>query len=88
MSRSKQKHLFLTIGGGSNKKDRTLSNKKMRKINKILLRNCDDDTLFIDLRDVSNPWNFNTDGLARYVGTTSYRGEPFTVVEMHKFFGK
>lgn len=65
MSRSRIKHSYIRFFGGgrsSNKKSRTFANKKFRRISKIKMENAP-----IKLREVSDTWDFITDGLAIYV---------------------
>ena len=65
MSRSKRKP-YITWCGGSNKKDKITANRIFRRINKILLKK-DPDKIKYRLREVSDTYNFTTDGLAYYV---------------------
>lgn len=65
MSRSRIKHSYFKIWGNgriSNKISRKFANKKFRRISKIKMENAP-----IKLREVSNTWDFVSDGLAMYV---------------------
>lgn len=53
----------------SNKKDKRIANKKFRRFNKIFSK-IDPERLKYRLREVSNVWNFSSDGLAHYVGNS------------------
>lgn len=63
MSRSKRKPYMTWC---SNKKDKVAANRIFRRINKILLKK-DPDKIKYRLREVSNTYNFATDGLAYYL---------------------
>ena len=65
MSRSKRKP-YITWCSGSNKKDKIAANRIFRRINKILLKK-DPDKIKYRLREVSDTYDFATDGLAYYV---------------------
>lgn len=80
MSRSlKTRHLkngtFISWCGGSNKKDKRIANRKFRRLSnmdaKLSILNDMDMFSVHDLKDVSNPWNFSTDGLAQYITFTN-----------------
>lgn len=63
MGKSLKKHPSGTfvVYNHSNKKDKRLANRKLRRVNKVILktnRGC-----FKKMREVSNVWNFNSDGL-------------------------
>lgn len=65
----------------SNKKSRTLANQKFRTINKKILRkylsdpNITDDEFLYRLRECSNVWDFDSDGLKHYMRRDEYCGE-------------
>lgn len=65
MSRSHKYHMFATLCGGSNKKDKRIANRKFRRINNLAVKH-NLDKLLYKLRECSNTWNFTTDGLAYY----------------------
>jgi len=62
MSRSYKHSPFMNWCGGSNKKDRSLANRKFRRKTKIDIFNPP-----ISLREVSDTWNFTSDGLAHFI---------------------
>lgn len=65
MSRSHKYHPFATVCGGSNKKDKRIANRKFRRINNLAIKH-NLDKLLYKLRECSDTWTFNTDGLAYY----------------------
>ena len=65
MSRSRKYHPFAPVCGGSNKKDKRLANRKFRRINNLAVKH-NLDKLLYKLKECSDTWNFNTDGLAYY----------------------
>lgn len=67
MSRSYKKPYACWVCYFSNKKDKKIANKKFRRINKVFTR-VDPEKLKHRLREVSNVWDFSSDGLAQYVG--------------------
>lgn len=69
MSRSYKKPYACQVCYFSNKKDKRMANKKFRRLNKILLK-INSDRLKYRLREISNVWNFASDGLAHYVGNS------------------
>ena len=66
MGKSKKKHHYIKYGGDSDKKYRTIANRKLRKINKLRLKKDPESGEFKILREVSDTWNFASDGLAYY----------------------
>jgi hypothetical protein len=66
MSRSYKKHPYIKYGGDSDKKYRTIANKKLRRVNKLKLIQDPEDGNFKILREVSDTWEFPSDGLAYY----------------------
>lgn len=91
MSRSRYKHPRVAWVGGNNKQDRTIANRKMRKANRDILRKVYtsvsfDDLQFKKLREVSDTYDFTTDGLPR---TTSIykqmwmRGSIYESIQAH-----
>lgn len=64
MGKSIAKHPFLKIAGKSDKKSRTVANKRLRCKVRLLLRKGLD--FFPLLRELSDLWNFNSDGGSRY----------------------
>lgn len=66
MSRSYKKHPYIKYGGDSDKKYRTIANKKLRRVNKLKLIQDPEDENFKILREVSDTWEFPSDGLAYY----------------------
>ncbi len=65
MGKSKKKHPYIKYGGDSDKKSRTIANRKLRRANKLKLIQ-DPDGTFKILREVSDTWEFSSDGLAYY----------------------
>lgn len=70
MSRSYKKPYASYVSYSSNKKDKQVANRKFRRLNKILSKT-NPGKLRYRLREVSDVWSFNSDGLARYVGNSS-----------------
>lgn len=66
MSRSYKKHPHIKIAGNSDKKSRTVANKKLRRANKLRLKRDPETGIFRTLREVSDTWDFPSDGLAYY----------------------
>ena len=65
MSKSKVKHNKMKCSPDiSNKKDRSNANRKLRRIARILIKKGEE--VLPNLRDISDPWNFTSDGLATY----------------------
>lgn len=67
MSRSYRKHKFLKPSDVSNKLDRSKANRRLRRMTNQSLSTGEVDRLPV-LRDVSDPWDFKSDGRAHYVG--------------------
>lgn len=71
MSRSFKKNPFIAVACySSNKKDKTTANRKFRKISKQRLKN--DRELPYSIREVSDTYNFSSDGLAYYQTRKDY----------------
>jgi hypothetical protein len=66
MGKSRKKHPHIKIGGDSDKKSRTIANRKLRKINKQRLKQDPESGELTLLREVSDTWDFASDGLAYY----------------------
>lgn len=66
MSRSYKKSPHLKYSGKSDKRSRTVANKKLRRINKLKLIQDPEGGDYKILREVSDTWNFASDGLAYY----------------------
>jgi len=66
MSRSYKKP-YIKYGGPSDKKSKKVANKKLRRINKLKLIQDPDSGIFKLIREVSDTWNFASDGLAHYI---------------------
>lgn len=69
MSHSYRKPYSSYVCYYSNKKDKRIANRKFRKANKRLLKR-NPDNLHNRLREVSEVYNFSSDGLAYYVGNS------------------
>lgn len=59
--------VFIKNGGDSDKKDKRVANRKFRRCTRIHLSQLDDAKIPQSIRDVSDTWNFRSDGLAMYV---------------------
>lgn len=71
MSRSIKKHPFISICvHDSNKWSKKQANKKFRHLSKIKLAS--DKELPIHLKEVSDVWDFHSDGLAYYISRKDY----------------
>lgn len=66
MGKSRKKHPHIKYFGDSDKKSRTIANRKLRKINKQRLKQDPESGEFKLLREVSDTWDFASDGLAYY----------------------
>ena len=68
MSRSKAKTKAIKAGGRrqSDKKDKVAANKKFRRRTKQMIGVGDEEKLPAGIKDVSDNWNFNSDGKAMY----------------------
>lgn len=69
MSRSVKRPFASYVCYFSNKKDKRRANRTFRRFNKILLK-ADPEKLLSKLKEVSDVWNFSSDGLAYYVGNS------------------
>ena len=69
MSRSYKKPYANYVWYFSNKKDKRIANRKFRRLNKVFSR-IDPDKLKYKLKEVSDVWDFSSDGLAYYVGNS------------------
>lgn len=67
MSRSTRKHPCCKICGNSNKKSKNFANRRFRRIEKRLIYRSQYDRLPELLREVSNVYNFASDGLAYWM---------------------
>lgn len=70
MSRSFKHNTFARWCGGSNKKDRSAANKRFRTLCKRAIQS--DNEPPVNLREVSNTYEFNSDGLAHYIDKQTY----------------
>lgn len=66
MSRSKKKPYQAWACYFSNKEDKTIANRTFRRKNKYKLKK--GKPLLYDVKEVSDTWNFDSDGLAVYRG--------------------
>lgn len=83
MARSKKKTFSVKYTGNSNKLDRNFANRKLRRVNKHLLRNyVEDETVFALLREVSDVWSFSSDGLARYMDSYIINGKLIKIKDL------
>lgn len=73
MSRSRKKNPFCKIAGGSDKLDRSLANRKFRRLAKIKIKTSTD--LPMKLKEVSDTWSFSSDGLAYRIRCASSKKE-------------
>lgn len=76
--------VIIKIGGDSDKKDKRVANRKFRRYSRICLYIEDFDKLPNSIRDVSDTWNFRSDGLAYYMDLnkrSKYSNECLTELE-------
>lgn len=93
-NRNDKKGVHLKWCGFSNKKDKTIANRKFRKheteeARKTLLEG-EDNFKTNDIKDVSNNWNFSSDGRAHYMeldASNKWRG-PIDKDEQYKYRNK
>lgn len=90
MSRSRKKNRFCKIAGNTDKISKRKANRIFRRVNKIRLNNAIslEDVMFAPMREITNVWSFNSDGLAHYIHDTDWRGNPFTPEELNRFMRK
>jgi dissimilatory sulfite reductase (desulfoviridin) alpha/beta subunit len=62
MSRSYRKHLIIGIGGRSEKKDKRIANRILRRSVKELLHANPEEEIFPIMDEVSDKWSMNKDG--------------------------
>ena len=66
MSYSFRKTPIIGCCGGksriSEKKDKRIANKSLRRINKMILKEYDENTIFKEMREISDIWSWNKDG--------------------------
>ena len=62
MSRSRRKSPFIGTCGHSEKYDKRINNRKMRRINKVFLQEFGDQDKLTTMQDVSDPWGMYKDG--------------------------
>ena len=75
MSRSRRKHPIKGLAGRSDKKDKRLANRRLRRLTKICLSSSDlqqDFTVLPVMREVSDPWDFSKDGKIRIDSTSKW----------------
>lgn len=68
MSRSKAKTKAMKLGGRkqSDKRDKIIANKKFRRRTKIAISSRREENIPTMMREVSDTWDFCSDGLAHY----------------------
>ena len=66
-SRHEKYGVFIKFCGSSDKKDKRIANRKFRRKSRVKLKTLDESKLPTDIKEVSNTWNFSSDGLAYYV---------------------
>jgi hypothetical protein len=64
MSKSTKRHPAAKICGRSDKRDKRIANRKFRRLTRDLLHVFDIDRLPVSLKEVSDTYNFSSDGLA------------------------
>jgi hypothetical protein len=64
MSKSTKRHSAAKICGRSDKRDKRIANRKFRRLTRDLLHVLDIDRLPVSLKEVSDTYNFPSDGLA------------------------
>lgn len=62
MSRSKKKTPIFGNAGGSEKQDKRIANRKLRRKVNELNKKPDEDVQFPKIKEVSNPWGMSKDG--------------------------
>lgn len=87
MSRSHKKSPFTTWAiSESNKKDKIIANRLFRRISKSNLRK-EEEPLY-SLKECSDVWNFNSDGLAYYYPKQYYENGERTDEEIDEIYRK
>jgi len=62
MGKSRRKTPIFSNGGGSEKDDKRIANRKLRRKSKSLLKNFHENIIMPIIREVSNVWLMNKDG--------------------------
>jgi hypothetical protein len=66
MSRSKKSQPFIpVVAATSEKEDKTVANRKIRRRNKTILGQTEDDEKVLDRKAITDPWFFSKDGKRR-----------------------
>ena len=89
-SRHDKYGVIIKFCGNSDKKDKRIANRKFRRKSKTKLLELDETKLPVNIKDVSNTWNFSSDGLAYYVKFSRKRRffEPYTDLEIKRLKNK
>ena len=82
--------VIIKICGRSDKKDKRIANRKFRRKSKTKLIELDETKLPNNIREVSNTWNFRSDGLAYYVKFSKRRRffDMYSDLEIKRLRGK
>ena len=59
--------VIIKFCGKSDKEDKRIANRKFRRKSRVKLKMLDESKLPMNIKEVSNTWNFSSDGLAYYV---------------------
>ena len=87
MSKSKKKSPFTTWAiSESNKKDKIIANRLFRRISKSNLRKGEEP--LYSLKECSDVWNFNSDGLSYYCPKQYYENGERTDEEIDEIYRK
>lgn len=79
---------FVKICGVSDKKDKRLANRKFRRYSKIDIYDPENDNIVHDLKEVSDVYDFNSDGLAVYINfsqRSKWCDEPYSEYDKIRF---
>lgn len=71
MGKSYKKHPCIKWTGNSNKQDKRRANRKFRRLSKYLIKKGKEPKHL--LKEVSNPWSFAGDGLARWINNLNVK---------------
>jgi hypothetical protein len=78
MGKSLRKHQKCKIAGHSDKRDKRLTNRRFRRLEKIRMCKENYDRLPKSVKDVSDTWSFSSDGLAMWFDRHTVGDEYFS----------
>ena len=73
MTNSYRRRPFVGYCGGSQKQDKRIGNRAMRRVNHVLVRGDPDEAVFRTMDEALNPWNMAQDGTRQWQPFSRYR---------------